>query len=284
MNGLTPVFCDIRPDTCNIDENKIDALINENTCAILPVHVFGTPCDCRKIHEIAVKHGLKVIYDAAHAFGVTISGKSVACEGDITMYSFHATKVFNTVEGGALAFRDPRLKQVVRDLKNFGIENPETISIPGMNGKMNEFCAAMGLCNLKRIAQDIAERRSIAMRYMDNLSGCTGIKLPDYASLENNGIKLNYGYFVIFVEKEKAGFSRDELHGRLTAEGIHARKYFWPLVTEYQCYLGRYASCNMPVAKKIASEVLSLPIYPGLEMADVDRICDVIRNAKENIF
>lgn len=200
------------------------------------------------------------------------------------MYSFHATKVFNTVEGGALAFRDPRLKQVVRDLKNFGIENPETISIPGMNGKMNEFCAAMGLCNLKRIAQDIAERRSIAMRYMDNLSGCTGIKLPDYASLENNGIKLNYGYFVIFVEKEKAGFSRDELHGRLTAEGIHARKYFWPLVTEYQCYLGRYASCNMPVAKKIASEVLSLPIYPGLEMADVDRICDVIRNAKENIF
>lgn len=272
-NGLTPVFCDIRSDTYNIDETKIEALINENTCAILPVHVYGTPCSCTQIEKIAAKFGLPVIYDAAHAFGVEVDGKGIASFGDISMFSFHATKVFHTVEGGGLAFHNESLQRKLISLKNFGLTDPIQADYIGMNAKMSEFHAAMGLLNLQTIDKNLDARKSITERYRHNLSGLPSLKL----SLEPTaGVKSNYAYFPVLIEP-RAGISRDGLFDYLEKHRIHSRKYFYPLISDLRSYkeLG-FDSSNTPIAKVIAEKVLALPIYASLEHGMVDIISEHI--------
>ena len=270
-NGLTPVFCDINLDDYTIQVDMLESLITEKTSAIIPVHVYGNVCNVYEVDRIAKKHNLKVIYDAAHAFGVTVDGEGVANFGDVSMFSFHATKVFNTIEGGALTFKDSNLKNVINTLKNFGITGEETVEYVGGNAKMNEFQAAMGICNLRNVDQDIAKRKVVFERYMENLSDIKGIKLAQAQS----GVKSNYAYFPVVFD----GFelSRDEVHVALKNENVFSRKYFYPLTNSLECYQKRFSPDETPIAKYIAERVLTLPLYPGLMIEEIDRICGIIK-------
>ena len=270
-NGLEPVFCDINPDDYTIDVEKIESLITEKTSAIIPVHVYGNVCNVKKIEKIAKKHGLKVIYDAAHTFGVSVNGVGVGNFGDISMFSFHATKVFNTIEGGALTFKDTRLKEILNGLKNFGITGPESVEYIGGNAKMNEFQAAMGLCNLRHVDDEIKKRQKVVERYVSHLEGEKGIKLVK----PQPGVKSNYAYFPVVFDGYKK--SRDEVYNQLKEENIFARKYFYPLTNSFACYAGRFNPDDTPVAKYIAERVLTLPLYADMDLDDVDRICDIIK-------
>lgn len=271
-NGLVPVFCDINERDYTMDVSKIEALITEKTVAILPVHVYGNLCDVQAIESIAKKHSLKVIYDAAHAFGVTCNdGRSVAAMGDASMFSFHATKVFHTIEGGAVCYTDDGLEQELIDRRNFGLHGEEGRYI-GANAKMNEFQAAMGICNLRHIDAEIAKRKAVVERYRSRLSGIGGIRL----CAEQEGVNSNYAYFPVVFDGYK--YTRDEVMERLKREDIGARKYFYPLTNDLVCY-GEYETSGKektPVAAHIADCVLTLPLYADLALADVDRICDTI--------
>ncbi len=269
-NGLTPVFCDIREEDYTMDPDKLEGLITEETSAIVPVHVYGNLCQVSAIREIADRHGLKVIYDAAHAFGVEADGRSAACFGDASMFSFHATKVYNTIEGGAVAYRDPSLAHELNGLKNFGILDEETVALVGGNGKMNEFQAAMGLCNLRHIRQEIKKRRLVYERYRERLSGVKGIRLCP----EQPGVKMNYAYMPVAFEGYRA--DRDQIFARLTEKDIHPRKYFYPCVNAYPCYRDRFAREDTPVAARVSGEILTLPMYADLPLDTVDEICDII--------
>lgn len=271
-NGLKPVFCDINPDDYTMDVEKIESLITDKTSAIVPVHVYGNVCDVEAINQIAKKHNLKVIYDAAHTFGVTVNGQGIGTFGDASMFSFHATKVFNTIEGGAVTYNDSSLRQKLNELKNFGISDPETVKYVGSNAKMNEFQAAMGICNLRHVDDEIEKRKKVVERYIANLSEINGVKL----SPEQEGIRSNYAYFpVVFDGYSK---SRDEVFKKLKKENIIARKYFYPLVNEFDCYNDQYDVKDTPVAKHIAERVLTLPLYADLSLEDVDRICEIIKS------
>jgi len=270
--GCTPVFCDIDPVSYTMDATKLEALITDKTVAVMPVHVYGNLCDVDEIERIAKKHDLKVIYDAAHAFGVEREGISAASFGDASMFSFHATKVFNTIEGGALCFNDESMKRRVNDLKNFGIHGPEDVLYVGGNAKMNEFCAAMGLCNLRHLDGWIMERKAVVERYRQRLSSVPGIVLCP----EQQGVKSNYAYFPVLFEGYK--YTRDEVFARLGENNIIARKYFYPITNSFECYKGHpgFDPDMTPIAKHVGERVLTLPLYAGLSLEDVDRICDVI--------
>lgn len=270
--GLKPIFCDVNASDYTIDPDKIEALITENTSAILPVHVYGNICDVNRIAEIAEKHHLKVIYDAAHTFGVRINNESIGKYGDISMFSFHATKVFNTIEGGALTYSDPLLKQKLDDIKNFGITGQESVGYVGGNAKMNEFQAAMGLCNLRHVDAEIEKRRAIVNHYRQCLSHIDGIKL----TTPQEGVQENYAYFPVVFEGYKK--TRDEVFEELKQYGIIARKYFYPITSDFDCYKEQYNSEETPIALHISKNVLTLPLYADLDIEDVDRICDIIKS------
>lgn len=272
QNGLTPVFCDINPENYTIDVNKIEELITERTCAILPVHVYGQVCDVEKIEKIAKKYNLKVIYDAAHAFGVKYKDKGIGEYGDISMFSFHATKVFNTIEGGALVYNNDNFKEKIDKFKNFGINGPEEVEMVGINSKMNEFQASMGLCNLNHIDEAIEKRKKIFDKYNELLKNVKGLKILD----NQKEVIHNYSYYPVLFDKELFGYSRDEIKAKLEKENIFTRKYFYPLINEYKCYRDNYNSKDTPIAKKIASEVLTLPMYSELDLKDVERISSII--------
>lgn len=272
-NGLTPVFCDILPDNYTIDPDKIEPLITEKTTAIVPVHVYGNICDVEKIQKIADKYNLKVIYDAAHAFGIKYKGAGIGSFGDVSCFSFHATKVFNTIEGGAVCFKDKSFGDKIRSLKNFGITGPENVSGIGGNAKMNEFCAAMGICNLKNIDTEIAKRKKVAERYRSNLEGVKGIKLNPVCK----DTETNYAYFPVVFDKNIFGKNRDEIADILAQNNIYSRKYFYPLTSAFECYKGRFNPNDTPIALKISENVLTLPLYADLSPEDVDRICEIIK-------
>lgn len=271
-NGLLPVFCDVKEDDYTINVSKIEALISDKTVAICPVHVYGNMCDVEAIQKIAEKYNLKVVYDAAHAFGVKYKGVSSACFGDMSMFSFHATKVFNTIEGGAVCFRDDDKAQVLNDLKNFGIHNPESTVYVGGNAKMNEFQAAMGLCNLRHLSAEIAKRKKVVERYRERLDNVQDIKICK----PQKYVESNYAYFPVVFD----GFrkTRNEIFEELSKEGIIARKYFYPITNSFECYknLSTAGADKTPVAKYLGDRVLTLPLYAELALEDVDRICDII--------
>ena len=271
--GLIPVFCDINKDDFTIDVNKIENLITDKTVAILPVHVYGLVCDVEAIENIAKKHNLKVIYDAAHAFGVEYKGKGIANFGDASMFSFHATKVFHTVEGGAIAYKDEKLKQYLDCAKDFGITSEEECLYVGGNSKMNEFQAAMGICNLRHIQSYIDDRKKITELYLERLKGIYGIVFPK----RKDDVVSNYAYFPILFDGYKYG--RDEIKLLLEQHGINARKYFYPIVSEFQAY-SQFKLNKTPIAKDVSEKILCLPIYPDLSLETVNEICDIILGIK----
>lgn len=271
-NGLEPVFCDIDPIDFTIDVDKIERLITEKTSAIVPVHVYGNICNVEKIEKIAREHHLKVIYDAAHAFGVTYKGRGVGSFGDASCFSFHATKVFNTIEGGAVCFRDPKFGHILYGLKNFGIRGPEIVDGVGANAKMNEFCAAMGLCNLRHIDEELEKRRRVYVRYMERLGDVDGLQFNQI----QEGVQPNYAYFPVVIDKETFGADRNEVAERLAQHDILARKYFYPITNSFECFHGKYNTGFTPIAEKISRSVLTLPMYADLPMEQVDRICEII--------
>lgn len=270
-NGLTPVFCDINPIDYTMDVSKIEELISDKTCAIIPVHVYGNICNVEEIERIARKHNLKVIYDAAHAFGIKYKGKSVANYGDISMFSFHATKVFNTIEGGALVYNDDNLKEKLDYLKNFGITDEEHIDYIGGNAKMNEFQAAMGICNIQELDEKIEMRKKVYERYLEQLKDVKGIKL-NYIKEE---VESNYAYFPIVIEDDYK-YTRDELFQLLMDNNIFSRKYFYPISNEIDIY--KDCKGKTPIAKDISNRVLTLPLYPDLDLEIVDKICNIIKS------
>jgi dTDP-4-amino-4,6-dideoxygalactose transaminase len=277
-NGIKPVFVDIDPHTLNLDPARIEAAITPQTTAILPVHVYGRPCDVQAIQQIADHYNLRVIYDGAHAFGVNMpdDGRSVMRHGDLTMMSFHATKVFNTFEGGALVCPDAKTKRRIDHLKNFGFVDEVTVVAPGINGKMNEVSAALGLLQLSRVQMVLAKRRAIADRYRQGLAGVPGLRLL----FDDAATATNYGYFPILVGPGYP-IDRDALYWRLREAGIHGRRYFYPLISEFPMYRGMpsAAPANLPVAADAAQRVLCLPIYPDLGDADQQRVIDLLREA-----
>ncbi len=270
-SGLIPIFCDIDPNTYCIDATKIEELITDKTVAICPVHVYGNMCDTDAIEKIAKKHNLKVVYDAAHAFGVTYKCKSSACYGDISMFSFHATKVFNTIEGGALCYNNDSYVQKLNDLKNFGIHGPENVDYIGGNAKMNEFQAAMGICNLRHLDREIEKRKKVVEHYRKRLSNVKGIKLVE----PQKDVISNYAYFPVVFDGFK---DRDSIFEELKKNDIIARKYFYPLTNTFKCYenLKTADVSKTPIAKYISERVLTLPLYADLSIEDVDKICDII--------
>ena len=270
-NGLKPVFCDINPEDYTIDVKKIESLITDKTSAIVPVHVYGNICDVYEIDRIAKKYNLKVIYDAAHVFGVTVDGVGIGNFGDASMFSFHATKVFNTIEGGAVTFKDEKLNDLLNQLKNFGLTGQETAEYAGGNGKMNEFQAAMGLCNLKHVDREIEKRKVVAERYVENLKDVEGIILNS----NQKGVKHNYSYFPVVFDGFK--LNRDEVFNILGENGIIARKYFYPTINSFEYYRDEFDSNDTPIAKSISWKVLTLPLYADLALEDVDRICEIIK-------
>lgn len=273
-NGIRPVFVDIEPQTCNIDPNKIEAAITPRTTAIMPVHCYGYPCDTKSIQEIADKYGLKVIYDAAHAFGVEKDGQSILLNGDMSTLSFHATKVFNTIEGGALICHDLETKKRIDYLKNFGFAGETEVIAPGINAKMDEVRAAYGLLNLKYVDKAIDNRKIVAQTYREELKKIKGISyLHDIQE-----IRHNYSYFPIFVDEKEYGLTRDELYNKLKKNNILGRRYFYPLISDFSTYrkLDSANPSNLPIANKIADKVICLPIYGDLELADVQRVINVI--------
>lgn len=275
-NGLTPVFCDIEDKTLNIDASKIEKLITDKTSAILAVHVFGNPCNVEKIKEIADKYNLKVIYDGAHAFGSHINGKSIGSYGDMTMFSFHATKLFNTIEGGCLVFKDNKLYEKLNLLKNFGIVSPEKVVISGTNAKLNEVQAAVGIEVLKIVKEERKRRKYIKKLYENGLCNIPGIKIVNKLDDENS----SYQYFTIEIDEDKYGISRDELHIELKKYNIITRKYFYPLCSEFEWYkhLPSAKKENLPVSHEVVKKVLSMPYYGELNIEDVNQICEIIRD------
>lgn len=277
--GITPVFCDIDPVTFNIDFSKIEPLITSKTTAILGVHVFGTPCAVGPIKEIANRHGLKVIYDAAHAFGVEFEGQGIGTFGDVSMFSFHATKLFHTVEGGALTFNDNAIKEQVDLLRNFGIKNEEEVLLAGINGKMNELQALFGLLLLDCINVEIKQRQRVDRCYRELLGDCEGITIV--TGLPTFNFEPSFQYFVIRIDSARYGMSRDQLFLRLRDENIYARKYFYPLCSNFDCYkdLPTAAPYRLPIANQVADDVLVLPFYGEMTEKDVEKICSVITNS-----
>lgn len=271
-NGLEPVFCDIREDNYTLDADKLEALITEKTSAIVPVHVYGQICDVEKIQRIADKYGLRVVYDAAHAFGETLNGRGVGSFGDVSAFSFHATKVFNTVEGGAVVSSDRELLLKAYQLKNFGFMGEDTVTAVGGNGKMSEFHAAMGLCNLNHFEEIVAGRRRAVEQYRRRLGDVPGLKLLSHQA----GVKENYAYFPVLFDPAVFGSTRDEVYARLSKKGIHARRYFYPLTKDFPCYANRFGTQKTPVAETVTRRILTLPLYDSLEEADVDHICDIL--------
>ena len=275
-NGLEPVFCDIDPETYTMDVTQIERLITDRTCAILPVHVYGNVCNIEEIERIAHKYGLKVLYDAAHTFGETYKGQGIGNFGDASCFSFHATKVFNTIEGGAVCYRDPDMGRRLYELKNFGIHGPEEVDAVGANAKMNEFCAAMGLCNLRHVDEEIAKRRAVVERYREHLEGVDGLRL----NVQQPEVRSNYAYFPVVFDENLFGASRNEVMDALAQNGIGARKYFYPLTNTFECFHGKYDVDATPVALHVAKRVLTLPLYADLSMEDVDRICKIVLEQK----
>ena len=273
-NNIKPVFVDIDPVTCNLDPDKIEAAITPQTTAIMPVHVYGNPCDTERIQAIADKYGLKVIYDAAHAFGVEINGKSILEAGDMSTLSFHATKVYNTIEGGALICHDEKTKKRIDYLKNFGFAGETEVIAPGINGKMDEIRSAYGLLNLKQVDKAIDVRHQVAKQYREVLRDVEGITFME----DMPGVHHNYAYFPIFVDKEKYGMTRDELYFKMKEQNIWGRRYFYPLISDFSTYRGLESARkeNLPVANKIADTVICLPIYHTLTNDDVNRVIDCI--------
>ena len=275
-NDIKPVFCDIENKAYNLDPDKIESLITPKTTAILPVHVYGNPCDNEKIQKIADTYGLKVIYDAAHAFNVKKDDYSVLDWGDLSILSFHATKVFNTFEGGAIVCHDEKMKQRIDHLKNFGFAGETTVVAPGINGKMNEVQSAFGLLQLKHVEMNIQKRKGVAERYDKALKGIAGIKLPPRLS----NVTQNYSYYPILIDKEKFGSSRDEVYDRLKEKNIFARKYFYPLISQFPTYRGIESAHpdKLPIASIIAEQVLCLPIYSDLSLEDIEIIVGIIKD------
>lgn len=273
-NGITPVFVDIDPQTCNIDVNKIEAAITSRTSAIMPVHCYGRPCDTRAIQDIADKYGLKVIYDAAHAFGVEVDGRSILNEGDMSTLSFHATKVYNTIEGGALICHDAKTKQRIDYLKNFGFAGETTVVAPGINSKMDEIRAAYGLLNLRQVDSAIEARHQVVIKYREALKDVSGITFFD----DIEGARHNYSYFPIFVDEEKYGMSRDDLYFKMRDANVYGRRYFYPLISTFSTYRGLHSSNpdNLPVATRIANQVICLPMHHALSYEDIQRIIELI--------
>lgn len=277
-NNAEPVFCDIDPVTMNIDANKIEELITPRTTGILAVHVYGTPCDVKMIQAIAERHDLRVVYDAAHAFGTEIHGVGIGNYGDISMFSFHATKLFHTAEGGALTLKDTRLKDEIDLLRNFGIKNEESVLMPGINGKMNELQAALGLVVLDYVEEEQRKRKQLYATYLNNLKGVEGISLIE----EIPDVKYGYQYCVIRIDEKRFARSRDYVYEKFKEYNVFTRKYFYPLCSQYACYrhLQSAAPSRLPVALKVASEVLSLPFYGGLSIRDVEMICSILKSFK----
>ena len=273
-NGITPVFVDIDPQTCNIDPNKIEVAITSRTSAIMPVHCYGRPCDTRAIQDIADKYGLKVIYDAAHAFGVEVDGSSILNEGDMSTLSFHATTVYNTIEGGALVCHDEKTKQRIDYLKNFGFAGETTVVAPGINSKMDEIRAAYGLLNLRQVDSAIEARHQVAIKYREALKDVPGITFFD----DIEGVRHNYSYFPIFVDEEKYGMSRDDLYVKMRDANVYGRRYFYPLISTFSTYRGLHSSNpdNLPVATRIANQVICLPMHHALSDEDIQRTIDLI--------
>ena len=274
-NGLKPVFIDVDRNTCNMDPLKIENAITDNTVAIMPVHCYGIPCDIIAIKEIADKYDLKVIYDAAHAFGVEIDGESVLKAGEVSTLSFHATKVYNTVEGGAIVMKDPEMKKKIDYLKNFGFQNEVTVVGPGINSKMDEIRAAYGLLNLKKVDDAIASRKNVAEKYRNALKNVRGIRM---LSELPGGARSNYSYFPIFVDESEYGISRDELYFRMKERNVLGRRYFYPLISSFGPYssLPSASSDNLPVANELADTVICLPMHHMLDNDDVERVIDII--------
>lgn len=273
-NGIKPVFVDIDLQTGNIDPDKIEAAITPKTTAIMPVHVYGKPCDTKRIQEIANKYGLKVIYDAAHAFGVEVNGESVLNAGDMSTLSFHATKVYNTIEGGALVMHDEETKKRIDYLKNFGFAGETEVVAPGINSKMDEMRAAYGLLNLRQVDAAIEARHQVAIKYREGLRDVDGISFME----DMPGVKHNYSYFPIFVDAEKYGMTRDELYFKMKDAKVLGRRYFYPLISEFATYCGLPSSSrdNLPNAHKMADSVICLPMHHELSREDIERILDSI--------
>lgn len=276
-NGLTPVFCDVDPEDFTMDVKQLESLITDQTSAIIPVHVYGSICNVEEIERIAKKYGLKVIYDAAHTFGVKYKGRGIGSYGDASMFSFHATKVYNSIEGGAITFHNAELGEQLQRLKNFGIRSEEVIDSVGSNAKMNEFQAAMGLCNLRHVDEEIEKRRKVYEKYVELLSGTEGIQLLK----QQEGVQPNYAYFPVVFHEKEFGASRNEVCEALKQEEIYARKYFYPLTNEFDCFHGKYDVNDTPVALHISKRVLTLPMYADLSMEDVERICNIILRLKK---
>ncbi|WP_292143980.1 DegT/DnrJ/EryC1/StrS family aminotransferase [Butyrivibrio sp.] len=272
-NGLSPIFCDVKPNDGTIDEEKIEDLITEKTVAIVPVHVYGHICNVDKIDYIAKKYNLKVIYDAAHAFGIEYNGVGVGSYGDASIFSFHATKVFNTIEGGAVTFKDHAIYEKLYNLKNFGIRGEELVSEVGANAKMNEFCAAFGLCNLRHFQEAISWRKKAAKHYTEMLSGRKGIVV--FSGSEDYQSNHNYAYYPILITGER-GMDRNEVYEKLKDNDVFSRKYFYPLTSDQACFKNKYRNINVPVARKLAEQVLVLPIYEGITDEIIDRIVGLI--------
>lgn len=275
-NGIKPVFVDIDPTSGCLDPNKIEAAITPKTTAIMPVHVYGKPCDVDAIQKIADKYGLKVIYDAAHAFGVEVNGNSILNAGDMATLSFHATKVFNTIEGGAMVMHDEKTKQRIDYLKNFGFAGETEVVAPGINSKMDEMRSAYGLLNLRQVDAAIEARHQVAVKYREALRDVEGIAFWD----DMPGVRHNYSYFPIFVDAKKYGMTRDELYFKMKEQGIWGRRYFYPLISEFSTYRGLESATpeNLPVATKMANEVICLPMHHDLKSDDIERIINVIKD------
>lgn len=273
-NGIKPVFVDIDPETCNINPDKIEAAITPKTTAIMPVHVYGKPCDTARIQEIADKYGLKVIYDAAHAFGVEVNGESILNAGDMSTLSFHATKVYNTVEGGALVMHDEQTKKRIDYLKNFGFAGETTVVAPGINSKMDEIRSAYGLLNLKQVDAAIEARRRVAGAYRETLRSVEGITFFK----DMLGVRHNYSYFPVFVNAEEYGMTRDELYFKMKEKNVLGRRYFYPLIGEFSTYRGLESARpeNLPVAHRVADSVICLPMYHGLTEEEIYRVLKLI--------
>ena len=277
-NNLKPVFVDVEEETGNIDPEKIEAAITPKTTAIMPVHVYGTPCNTKRIQEIADIYGLKVIYDAAHAFGVKVNGKTILENGDISTLSFHATKVYNTVEGGALICRDEATKKRIDYLKNFGFADEVTVVAPGINSKMDEIRSAWGLLNLKQVDEAIAKRKHIAEVYRTTLKDVSGIRFLN----DIEGVRHNYSYFPIFITEKEFGMGRDDLYKKLKENNILGRRYFYPLISNFPVYRGLESARreNLPVANTLAEQVLCLPMYADLTDDDLARVIEVVKRGK----
>ena len=273
-NGCKPVFVDIEESTCGIDPDRIESAITPRTTAIMPVHCYGKPCNMERIQAIADKYGLRVIYDAAHAFGVEVNGKSVLEQGDMATLSFHATKVYNTLEGGAMVMHDAETKKRVDYLKNFGFAGETEVVAPGINSKMDEVRAAYGLLNLKQVDEAIEKRRQVAIKYREALRNVKGIRFFD----DMPGVRHNYSYFPIFINAEEYGMTRDELYFKMKEQGILGRRYFYPLISTFSSYCGLPSAApeNLPVATRIANEVICLPMHHELSREDLSRILEII--------